>query len=303
MPDSIIQTIRQEIGILFGKDQLGPSYPQLPELDHSTGETERQGIYIRGDAAGNPLIKIALNEGYEFIESIAEDLEADRDKGEADFDLIIVGCGATGFAAANRAHERGISYLAIDSGRFCELIQNFTKGKPLFNEPHSLPQKGSIWFEECSKEELLERWSDRRKEIALNLHEYEKVVDIKGSKGRFEVQTDKSNYTAARILISIGKSGNPRKAGVPGEQEYAEKVFHFLADPDVYDGRNILVYGGGDVAAEACLALAGTNRVTLATIDERFIFPKKRNADALLQLQDEGKLDIRFDTRLKEIGA
>lgn len=301
MLGTTLDKLKKETKDLFGPERPGPSYPKLPDVDEATGETQRKGLYIKGEAAGDPLIKVALNEGYEWVETVAPEIETSRDKGSVEYDLIIVGCGATGFAAANRAHERGLSYLVLESERFCNLIQNFTKGKPLFNEPHNLEQKGSIWFEESSKEELLAKWQEHREEINLNLHEFEKVEDILGREGNFTVKTDKAEYTGSKVLVAIGKSGNPRKAGVPGEKEYASRIFHFLADPDIYRDKDILIYGGGDVAAEASLALCDHNRVTLATIDEKFIFPKRRNIDAMLAKQEEGKLTIHFDTRLKEI--
>ncbi|HHM21876.1 MAG TPA: hypothetical protein ENJ20_07610, partial [Bacteroidetes bacterium] len=44
------------------------------------------------------------------------------------------------------------------------------------------------------------------------------------------------------------------------------------------------------------------NKVVLATIDEKFIFPKKRNADAIIAKAKEGKIELYFDTRLHRIG-
>ncbi len=298
----MLERIRKEVKDLFGPNPLGPSYPQLPEVDEF-GETRIPGLYIKGDAAGNPLIKIGLNEGFDWVEHIKEEVPAYRDKGRLDYDVIIVGSGATGFAAANRCHELGISYLLLEGERFANTIQNFTKGKPLFAEPLDLELKGSIWFEECSKEELLERWEAHRREINLNIHEFEKVEDVRGRKGNFTVLTEKGEYKAAFVLLAIGKAGNPRKAGVPGEKDFPEKIYHFLADAEVYRGKDIFIYGGGDVACEAALALCERNRVTMVTIDREFIFPKKRNADAVRARAAEGKIDLHFDSRLKRIGA
>ena len=303
MPDGLAKRLRNEVRILTQPEKPGPSYPVLPDIDEATGETRRPGLYILGEAAGEPLLKVALNRGFEWIERVKTEAEQLRNKSGQDYDVIIVGCGATGFAAANKAHEEGLSYLVLDSGKFCNLIESFTKGKVLFNEPHSMPQKGTIWFEESTKEELLERWWEHAKSIDLNLNEYEAVEDITGRKGQFEVHTTKAKYSAALVLVAIGKSGNPRKAGVPGESENAQRIHHFLADPDVFSQQDIVIYGGGDVAAEASLALCDTNKVTLVTIDKSFVFPKKRNIDLMLSKQKEGKLDIHFDTRLKAINS
>ncbi|MDH3648778.1 MAG: NAD(P)-binding domain-containing protein [Saprospiraceae bacterium] len=294
----MLDTLKKEIKVLFGPTRLGPSYPSLPEVNDQ-GETKIKGLYIKGDAAGDPLIKVGLNLGYEFVEDIKDEIKSYQ--GTHAFDLIIIGSGATGFAAANRAHELGINYLLLEGERFANVIQNFTKGKPLFNEPHSLQQKGSIWFEECSKEELLEKWNEHGQRIGLNMHEFEKVVDIKGEIGDFSVMTEKASYKSAFVLVSIGKAGNPRKANVRGEKEYPEKIYHLLADPDVYHNQNIFIYGGGDVACEAVLALCGDNKVTMVTIDPHFIYPKKRNADAVTEKANQGIINLHFNSRLDSI--
>ena len=296
----MIDFLKKESKLLFAPTRLGPSYPTLPEVSES-GETRIDGLYIKGDAAGNPLIKVGLNEGFDWINDINNEIADYKGKAKVDYDVIIIGSGATGFAAAYRAHELGLSYLVLEGERFANVIQNFTKGKPLFSEPHSLEQKGSVWFEECSKEELLEKWNQQREEIKLNLHEFEKVLDVQGSKGNFTVTTEKGKYSSIFVLTAIGKAGNPRKANVPGEKEYPDKIYHFLADPAIYSNNHLLIYGGGDVACEAALALCEHNVVTMATIDKSFIYPKKRNSDAILAKAAEGKIDLHFNTRLKSI--
>ena len=158
--DKLKEALKKDTKILMGPTRLGPSYPKLPNVN-DFGETRIPGLYIKGDAAGNPLIKVGLNEGFDWVNSIQNDLKLIENKDKLDYDAIIAGSGATGFAAAKRCDELGYSYLVIESERFANIIQDFTKGKPLFNEPHSLEQRGNIWFEECSKEELLENGSSR----------------------------------------------------------------------------------------------------------------------------------------------
>src|SRR5205807_9809154 len=68
---------------------------------------------------------------------------------------------------------------------------------------------------------------------------------------------------ALRVIIAIGRSGNYRTLGVPGEK--LDKVYHRLYDPKEYAGKKVLVVGGGDSALESAIALgmAGAD-VTLA---------------------------------------
>ena len=68
--------------------------------------------------------------------------------------------------------------------------------------------------------------------------------------------------TALRVVLAIGKTGDSRRLGVPGET--LPHVYNRLIDPGEFTGLDILVVGGGDSAVEAAVALAEAgNRVTL----------------------------------------
>jgi len=291
---------------LVARKRLEPSYPPLPLVDASRHQSNVKGLYMIGEVAGEPLIKVGLNRGVEAIETIAADLAADSaaSSDASVRDVIIVGAGCAGLSATFAAKAKGLSYLTLDGQRTANLIRTFTKGKPLFAEPHGLANASELWFEECSKEELLERWDQQLAEAALDIHEFEKVTDIQRRDGHFEVTTDRASYRARRVLVAIGKAGNPRKAGVPGEIDHAARIAHHLADPDDHHDRDCFIYGGGDVALEAAIHLASVARsVTLATIDREFVFPKKRNVDRLRALETEGKVTIHLDTRLDAVDA
>ncbi|MCC5022351.1 MAG: NAD(P)-binding domain-containing protein [Candidatus Synoicihabitans palmerolidicus] len=60
-------------------------------------------------------------------------------------------------------------------------------------------------------------------------------------------------FRARRVIVAIGRSGNHRKLGVPGETR--EKVSNRLHDPAEFAGKRVLVVGGGDSALEAAVAL------------------------------------------------
>jgi len=290
----------QPVIAFFRKDRPSPSYPVLPAVS-ATGESNIPGLYLLGDVAGKPLIKVGLNDGYDVANRLADEL-GDSPAGAAEFDVVVVGAGVAGMATALRLQERKKAVCAIDSGRAFQTLRNFTKGKVLFAEPLDMPQRGSIPFEEGVTEDVLEAWDALVAERALEVREYTRVIDLKRDPAGFRIVTDRGEVIARRVVVSIGKAGNPRKAGAPGEQEYPEKIAHYLKDPDDYRDKRVLIYGGGDVAAEAALALADLATVTLVTIDPEFIFPKKRNVDAMLAKQRDGKLDLRLNTRMTGIG-
>ena len=280
-----------------------PSYPTLPAVS-DTGESGVRGVYLVGEVAGTPLIKLGLNAGHEIIERLGPEVAAERSEGAADvLDFVIVGAGAAGLGAAAVAKARGYSAVTIEANHIAETVYTMTKGKVLLAEPDSVPVSSSMWFEECTKEELLEKWRAQIEEKQLDVREFERVTDIARKGDVLEVTTQKGTFKGRRVILAVGKAGNPRKAGVPGEIEHAPRIAHRLLDPDEFEGKRILIYGGGDVALEGALRLCDDNDVTLVTIDKEFVYPKKRNVDALKARQAEGKVNVQMDAWLKEIGA
>ena len=286
---------------LFGKKRPEPSYPTLPKLDKK-GQTTLPGVYAVGEVAGTPLIKLGLNEGYDLVQRLAPDLKKIEGDGDT-FDLVIIGSGSSGLGAASAARELGLKAVILEANHLAETIYTMTKGKFIFAEPNDVPNKTDIWLEECHKEELLERWTQQVDELGLDVRTFEKVTDIRKAGKLLEVESIKQTYKAKRVVLAIGKAGNPRKAGVAGETEHAARIDHRLIDPDKFRGRNIFVYGGGDVALEAALALCPHNRVSLVTIDPEFIYPKKRNIEKVLAQVEAGRIDLHFSSTLLAVEA
>jgi len=65
------------------------------------------------------------------------------------------------------------------------------------------------------------------------------------------------------VIVAIGRSGNHRKLGCPGEE--MDKVYNRLYDPKDFSGKDVLVVGGGDSALESAIALAGSGAKVTAT--------------------------------------
>ena len=98
---------------LFEK-KASPSYPQLPVVKDN-GESNIPGIYIVGDVAGNPLVKICLNDGYKLGNTLAEKLKRTENTGGYDYDVVVLGGGVAGVAVAARLKEKEYNALVIES--------------------------------------------------------------------------------------------------------------------------------------------------------------------------------------------
>ncbi len=100
--------------------------------------------------------------------------------------------------------------------------------------------------------------------------------------------------------MAIGRSGNFRRLGVPGESR--EHVFNRLHDPRDFRGRRVCVVGGGDSAVETACALAEQGAdVTLSYRGEALSRPKPANLERLEGIGASGGTRILLSTRVERI--
>jgi thioredoxin reductase (NADPH) len=80
--------------------------------------------------------------------------------------------------------------------------------------PVELPLYGKFKKMELSKEDLITLWKSLLERSDFNAHTGEKVEDIqRGSDGLSTVVSNKGQYRARTVILSLGRSGNPRKLG------------------------------------------------------------------------------------------
>ena len=68
---------------------------------------------------------------------------------------------------------------------------------------------GDLSFQAGSRENVLKTWTDCAAVQQLHIRTNESVNDIKQSNGHFEITTNKATYTAEKVVVAIGKLGNP----------------------------------------------------------------------------------------------
>lgn len=263
-------------------------------------ESNVPGLYIIGDLAGAPVVKLAMEQGSDVAEYIASKPDARGSDPDA-FDLLVIGAGAAGLNAALVAQDRGLRVLVLEKNKIANTIEDFPEGKWVYAEPDSRPTKGKLWLDGASKEDLLGRWHEIIRDHGLNVRTEEGVEAVRKQKnGGFEVVTTANRYTARRVVLATGQRGNPRRLEVPGEER--EQVYHRLYSPKHYTGEDILVVGGGNSAIEAALALAEQNRVTLSYRGPEFSRVFKDNRRKLKAAVSSGKLTVIYQSAVKRFG-
>ncbi len=129
----------------------------------------------------------------------------------------------------------------------------------------------------------------------------EAVESVKSEGGIFSIKSDKGTYRAQRVLLCIGTRGKPRRLGAPGED--LDFVQPLLDDPDKYQGRTILVVGGGDSAVEAAIALSTPelrNKVILSYRGKQFNRVKAKNRQDLDVAINQQRVLVLFGSTVAE---
>ncbi len=276
--------------------QYAEGVESRPELDAHL-QTNIKGLHIVGAANGSPLLKTCINEGVEVIRCISR-LDKPGGDGET-VDVVIVGAGPAGLAAALEAKRRGYRYRLLEKTRPLDTIHNFPAGKQVYAEPTELPTRGQMWLDDAVKEELLERWGQAAEQLAVETGA--DVRDVKREGEAFTVETaDGERIRGRRVVLAMGRMGNPRRLKVPGED--GPGVFTSLLNPGKYSDRDLVVAGGGNSAAEAALALCRANRVTLVHRGADFPRLAANNRKLLLEAERSGELGIRRESQVRAFG-
>jgi len=283
------------ITMVLASPSMGSDMPQLtPEF-----ETSVPNMYIVGELGGLALIKNAINQGRDCVDTITAKMPSLRKGTTAPdvLDLLIVGAGPGGISASLRAIERKLKYLTVDEGEMGGTVSKYPRQKLVLTSPVELPIYGKFKKTELSKEDLLAVWAEILKKVEFKFSTGEKVSDIKrGEDGIFTITTAKAQHRALAVILALGKGGSPRKLGVKGEG--LDKVMYRLIEADHYVNKNILVVGGGDSAIEAAMGLAHQvgNKVTLSYRKEAFTRLKDRNEKRVQENAGTGKLKIVFNS-------
>jgi thioredoxin reductase (NADPH) len=283
----------EAISLRIGTEKRGVDLPHV----NRNFETNVPGIYIAGELGGMGLIKNAVEQGRQAVENMARSLSKNH---PAAFDVVIVGAGPAGISACLTAKKLGLKFILLEQDTLGGTVFTFPRQKIVMTSPMDLPLFGKVKLYQTRKAELLDLWQTVLRKNNLTIQENSKVDSIDPENGLFKVTTLKGNqYTAAMVLLAIGRRGTPRKLNIPGE--LMEKVAYRLLEPEDISDKNIIVVGGGDSAVESALLLADKNHVILSYRNEVFNRIKPLNNTALNEALAAGKIEVRLSSNLISI--
>jgi thioredoxin reductase/Pyruvate/2-oxoacid:ferredoxin oxidoreductase delta subunit len=279
------------ITMVLASPSVGANLPILT----AEFETTVKNMFIIGELGGLALIKNAVNQGRDCIDTIGERLAVSKFSAASPdiADVLIVGAGPAGLTASLRAIEKKMNYITIEESEIGGTVAKYPRQKLVMTSPVEFPLYGKFKKMELPKENLMEFWTKVMKRADFKCRTGEKVENIiKGQDGIFTIETTKGQHRARFVVLALGKMGSPRKLGVKGEE--LSKVMYRLIEADHYVNKKILVVGGGDSAVEAAMGLAQQvgNTVTLSYRQAAFSRIKDRNAQRIEECIRKGKLKV-----------
>jgi thioredoxin reductase (NADPH) len=153
------------------------------------------------------------------------------------YDVIIVGAGPAGLAAGLYAGRMELKAIALDRG---------APGGQLLN---TLDIEDYPGFEHITGQELSEKMEAHARKFGLEI-DYDEVEEIYKEGDEVVVKGQVNTYRAPAVIVTAG--GQPKKLGVPGEEEFAGRGVSYCAicDGAFFKDQVVAVIGGGDSAVE-----------------------------------------------------
>ena len=225
-------------------------------------------------------------------------------------DLLIVGGGPCGIAAAISAQRAGLTTLVLEAEVICSTIAQYPTYVQFFSTAEKLSLGGVpfvVAAEKPTRRDGLAYYRSIVRHFEVPVRQYERVTRIEGDHGGpFVVHSQTSGgedrRTRARaVVVATGYFGSPNKIGVPGED--LPHVTHVYREGHEAFLQPAVVVGGGNSAAEAALDLWRSGaRVTLVHFGPNF--DKKIKPWVRPDFENrakEGSIAVRWNSRVTKI--
>ncbi len=238
------------------------------------GEVERRGImavpavFLNGQPFGQG--RMSLEDIVSKLDSAGAEREAERFSAKLPYDVLVVGGGPAGAAAAIYAARKGIrTGIAAErlGGQLLDTvgIENFISVKE--TEGHKLATG-------------LEQHVTTYDVDVMNSQRAAALIPggLTGPDGLIEVRLENGATLKARSVV-LATGARWREINVPGEREYRNRGVAYCphCDGPLFKGKPVAVIGGGNSGVEAAIDLAGlVSHVTLIEYDHAL------RADAVL---------------------
>ena len=201
-------------------------------------------------------------------------------------DALIIGAGPTGLFTAHQ-----LKLIGLD----CEIVDNLDKiggqcielypDKPIYDIP-AVP--------ECTGEELTNNLLNQLKPFDIKFHLSERVEEVKKEGNNWLVKTSGGNSFLTPNVIIAGGVGSfePRKFSPKECEKFENKsLFYSVKDKNIFKGKTVSIFGGGDSALDWAIELSKESNVNLIHRRDEFR-GAQATVDKMHALVKDGKINL-----------
>jgi len=238
-------------------------------------------VYLNGQPFGSG--RMTVEEIVAKLDTGAADKDAAKLSAKDPFDVLVVGGGPAGAAAAVYAARKGIR-TAIAAERFGGQVNDTLAIENYISVLETDGPKFAMSLEAHVKAYGVD---------VMNLQRGDKLIPAATPGGLVEVQLANGGTLKSKTVI-LSTGARWRNVNVPGEQEYKNKGVAYCphCDGPLFKGKRVAVIGGGNSGVEAAIDLAGlVSHVTLIEFGEAL------RADAVLVSKLESLPNVSIHTQ------
>ena len=212
-------------------------------------------------------------------------------------DALIIGAGPTGLFTAHQ-----LKLIGLD----CEIVDNLDKiggqcielypDKPIYDIP-AVP--------ECTGEELTNNLINQLKPFDIKFHLNERVDEIKKENENWIVKTNAGTIFSTPNVIIAGGVGSfePRKFSVEGHEKFENKsILYSIKDKNIFKGKTVSIFGGGDSALDWAVELSNNCSVNLIHRRDEFR-GAQATVDKVHELAKSKKINLFTKFQLKKLNG
>ncbi|WP_206859883.1 alkyl hydroperoxide reductase subunit F [Lysobacter changpingensis] len=223
------------------------------------------------------------------LDTGASTRDAEKIKAKDAFDVLVIGGGPAGAAAAIYAARKGIR-TGVAAERFGGQVLDTMAIENFISVTYTEGPKLATALEQHVREYDVD---------IMNLQRASKLIPANEPGGLIEVQLENGASLKSRSVV-LSTGARWRQMNVPGEQEYKNKGVAYCphCDGPLFKGKRVAVIGGGNSGVEAAIDLAGiVSHVTLIEFDAQL------RADEVLQrkLRSLKNVDVIVSAQTTEV--
>jgi putative flavoprotein involved in K+ transport len=196
------------------------------------------------------------------------------------YDLIIIGGGQAGLAAAYYAQQHKLQYLVLEAHEtigqswrdrydsltlFTPRAYSNLPGMPMTGNPEGYP----------TKDEVSDYFYQYVQQFGLAVSLGEKVISLVKEGAVFRAATDKGIYESAAVVVATGPFQTPRTPDWHTKLGVQHLHSADYRNPNQIAGNKVLVVGGGNSGAQIAEELTAEHEVTMAVAGSMRFMPAK----------------------------